>query len=288
AFEIPRVIIDLAKSHIHVPLTLLTPSAFERIHTDPSCIKMRKGMILDDPKRSVLDASGFPAETTLQPADFHEATENFMQLLEHVAGPAIIERFKRHRRFCLSRKPFVDNYEAILAFDIETRRMFFNTKGFLTEAAYERRWNDTISKISQKKADEASANAIKETNKVTALVAKLEGSSNSTRYQPYPTSKPKSDGSNTGPDGKPFWKGKGASTDGPLCLLCGRNGHKASECSQTHTSKNKPVVCHWKDKILLKSNATIVCISFNIGKCVAPKHGSEFAHVCSVCGSSSH
>ncbi|KAG1747007.1 hypothetical protein EDD22DRAFT_958267 [Suillus occidentalis] len=75
AFEIPRVIIDLAKSHIHVPLTLLTPSAFERIHMDPSCIKMRKGMILDDPKRSVLDAAGFPAETTLQPAEFHEATE---------------------------------------------------------------------------------------------------------------------------------------------------------------------------------------------------------------------
>ncbi|KAG1829552.1 hypothetical protein F4604DRAFT_2029613 [Suillus subluteus] len=126
AFEIPRVIIDLAKSHIHVPLTLLTPLAFEKIHTDPSCIKMRKGMILDDPKKLVLDASGFPAETTLQPADFHEATENFMQLLEHIAGPAIIERFKRHRKFCLSRKPFVDNYEAILAFDIETQRMFLS------------------------------------------------------------------------------------------------------------------------------------------------------------------
>lgn len=287
-FEILRVIINLANSHIHVPLTLLTQSAFECIHTDPLCVKMHKGMILDDPRKLVLDASGFPLETTLQPADFHKATENFMQLLEHVAGPTIIEQFKRHRRFCLSRKPFVDNYKAILAFNIEMRRLFFNTKGFLTEAAYECRWNDTISKIAQKKADDASANAIKETSKVTALVAKLEGSSNNTRYQPYPTSKPKSEGSNTGPDGKPFWKGKGASTNGPLCLLCGRNGHKASECSQTHTSKNKPIVCHWKDKILLKSTSAIVCISFNIGKCTAPKHGPEFSHVCSICGSSSH
>lgn len=288
AFEIPRVIIDLAKSHIHVPLTLLTPSAFEKIHTDPSCIKMRKGMILDDPKKLVLDASGFPAETTLQPADFHEATENFMQLLEHIAGPAIIERFKRHRKFCLSRKPFVDNYEAILAFDIETRRMFFNTKGFLTEAAYERRWNDTITRISQKKADEASAAAIREANKVAALAARLDGSSSNSRYHPYPAGKPKFEGSASSTDGKPFRKGKGASTDGPLCLLCGRTGHKASECTQTHTFKNEPVVCHWKDKILLKANSSIVCISFNIGKCNNTKHGPEFIHACSVCGSTSH
>ncbi|KAG2758107.1 hypothetical protein P692DRAFT_201799195 [Suillus brevipes Sb2] len=202
AFEIPRVIIDLANSHIHVPLTLLTSLAFQKIHTDPSCIKMRKG--------------------------------------------------------------------------------------FLTKAAYERRWNDTIAKISQKKADEASANTVKETNRVTALAAHLEGTSSSSRYQPYPAGKPKNEGGSAGPDSKPFWKGKGVSTDGPLCLLCSRNGHKASQASQTHTLKNKAVVGHWKDKILLKSDRMIVCISFNIGKCLAPKHGPEFTHVCSVCRSSSH
>ncbi|KAG2138728.1 uncharacterized protein EDB93DRAFT_1106297 [Suillus bovinus] len=120
-FEIPRVIIDLARSHIHVPLTLLMPSSFEKIHTDPSCIKMRKGMILDDPKK----------------------------------------------------------------------HMFFNTKGFLTEAAYEWCWNDTITKISQKKADEASAMAICEANRVAALAACLDGSSSSNRFHPYPAVKPK-------------------------------------------------------------------------------------------------
>jgi hypothetical protein len=243
-------------------------------------------MILDDPKKMVLDAAGFPAETSLQPADFHEATETFLQLLEYIAGLTIIQRFKRHRKFCLSRKPFADNYDAILAFDIETRRLFFNTKGFLSEEAYERRWNDTIAKISQKKADDASAAATREANRVAALASRLENSGGGNRYQPYPATKPSGTMSNT--DGKPFRKGKGASTDGPLCLLCGRNGHKASECSQTQSIKNEPVVCYWKDKILLKSNSSSVCISFNIGKCTTSKHGSEVAHICSICGSSSH
>lgn len=112
---------------------------------------MQKGIILDDPKRSVLDVVGFPVETMLQPAESHEVMENFMQFLKHIASPAIIEHFKQYRRFCRSRKPFVDNYEAILAFDIKTRYMFFNMKGFLTEAVYDWRWNDTIAKISKKK-----------------------------------------------------------------------------------------------------------------------------------------
>jgi hypothetical protein len=56
-YEIPHVIINLAHAKMHVPLTLLTAEAMERIHTDPSCVKMKKGILLDDPKRLIMDSS---------------------------------------------------------------------------------------------------------------------------------------------------------------------------------------------------------------------------------------
>jgi hypothetical protein len=286
-YEIPRVIINLALAKMHVPLTLLTAEAMERIHTDPSCVKMKKGIVLDDPKRSIMDSSSFPPETSLPPAQFNEASKNFINLLAHVASPLIIERFKQHRDFCLSRKRFDENFQAILTFDIETRRIFFNTKTFFTEDAYKRRWEEIQMKVSQQKSDEAAANANREAARISALVSRLEGSGSSNRYNPYPP-KPKTDGTHSTSDGKSFRKGKGAPSDGPLCLLCGQNGHKASDCTFTHTIKNTPVVCVWQDKIILKSSSAVVCISHNIGRCTPGKHGTDIIHVCSVCGSKAH
>jgi hypothetical protein len=286
-YEIPRVIINLALAKMHMPLTLLTAEAMERIHTDPSCVKMKKGIVLDDPKRSIMDASSFPPETSLPLAQFNEASKNFINLLVHVASPLIIERFKQHRDFCLSRKRFDENFQAILAFDIEMCRIFFNTKTFFTEDAYKRRWEEIQLKVAQQKSDEASANANREAACIAALISRLEGSSSNNRYNPYPP-KSKTDGSGANTDGKSFRKGKGASSDGPLCLLCGRNGHKASDCTFTHSFKNAPVVCVWQDKIILKSSSAVVCISHNIGRCSPGKHGSDIIHVCSVCGSKAH
>ncbi|KAG1750608.1 uncharacterized protein EDB91DRAFT_698514 [Suillus paluster] len=93
-YEIPRVVINLALARMHVPLTLLTAEAIEWIHTDPSSFRMKKGIVSDDPKKSVMDPSTFPPETSLSAAQFGEASENFINLLAHVASPLIIERFK--------------------------------------------------------------------------------------------------------------------------------------------------------------------------------------------------
>ncbi|KAG2063279.1 hypothetical protein BDR04DRAFT_1163944, partial [Suillus decipiens] len=55
-------VISLAIAGLHAPFTLLTASAIEKMHTGPSCITMKKGFVLDDLKKSVLDTSTFPAE----------------------------------------------------------------------------------------------------------------------------------------------------------------------------------------------------------------------------------
>ncbi|OAX30742.1 hypothetical protein K503DRAFT_806797 [Rhizopogon vinicolor AM-OR11-026] len=268
-YEIPCPIINLAKAKMHVPLTLLTHSAMDKIHTDPSCIKIKKGLILDDPKRAVLDASGFPPETSLTADEFYEASENFIQLLPHCAGPA------------------VENFNAVLAFDIKTRCIFFNTKTFLSDDAYAHHWNEIQSKITKKQAQDASESAFREVARLSALATRLEGGPSNNHYQPY-QQRPKMDGVPSSSGGGPFRKGKGTSTDGPLCLICSRNGHKASDCTYTHSVKNAPVACTWRDKLLLKSSSAIICISYNIGHCATSKHSPDLLHICSVCGNKSH
>lgn len=248
---------------------------------DPSCVKMKKGIVLDDPKKSIMDSSSFPPETSLPPAQFNEASKNFINLLAHVASPLIIEHFKQHHDFCLSCKHFDENFQAILAFDIKTRRIFFNTETFFTEDAYKNQWNKIQMKVAQQKSDEAVANANQEVAHILALVSCLESSNGSHCYNPYPP-KQKTEGTQAGPDSESFWKGKGASSDGPLCLLCGQNGHKASDCTFTHSVKNIPIICIWQDKIILKASSTVICISHNIGRMHPWQTWNQY-HPCLLC-----
>jgi hypothetical protein len=268
AFEIPRVLLNLAKSKVHIPPTLLTLSSLRKIHEDLACVKMKKGLVTDDPKLFVMDTSSrFPPESGLQAHLFYEASSNFVRLLKQVADDATVQRFTDHRDFCLSRDEFGENFELVLTFDIEIRRRFFNTHTFPSRAAYLDRWKNVMIK--------------------TSLAQQITGSSH---YQPYPPRKSEgpSFGGNSS-DGKPFWRSKGdQSSEHLLCIICRRLGHRASSCTHTHTSKNIPIVSMWTDKLILKSSSAPICISFNIGRCQAPRHTGDVVHVCSICGSKNH
>lgn len=280
AYEIPRPLIDLARSKVHIPLTLLTTASIRRIHTDPSCVKMKKGLVMDDPKRSIMDtSSGFPVETSLLPGQFNEAYKNFMKLLAKVADKDIVQEFRTHRDFLTERDDFNDQFDIILAFDIEIRRKYFNTHTLLDESAYTQRWNEV--KIDTKLARQEQA------------AASLGGGGGGGRYQPYPPHRndTPSTSTNMTTDGKPFRRGKGeyTSSDSLLCIICGRNGHKLNNCTHTQTVKGTATICAWIDgKIVIKSNNSVVCISFNLGRCPTPRHNSDVLHICSLCGSKTH
>ncbi|KAG1837227.1 hypothetical protein DFJ58DRAFT_734497 [Suillus subalutaceus] len=142
AFEIPRPILNLAKAHIQVPLTLLTRASLWKIHADPSIIKMMKGLVLDNLELSVMDVSaGFLAETTLTGDKFYEAYRNFLKILKLIADDATVKCFKDHRDFCLLHDKFTDDFTSVLNFDIKTRRKFFNNQTFHHPDAYLQRWN---------------------------------------------------------------------------------------------------------------------------------------------------
>lgn len=269
-FEIPRPLLNLAKAKVHIPLTLLTNAALRKMHEDPSCVKLKKGLVLNDPKMIVMDTSnGFPHESTITADVFFEAQSNFLKLLNLIADDVVVARFKGHRKFCMSRDEYTSNFPAVLRFDTETRRRFFNTSIFLDPDTYRERWSEV---------------------KIDARMDRDRGNTGGARFNPYPPRKPDApSGAGSSSDGKPFRRGKGeTSTDHLLCVICGRTGHKSSGCTHTQTCKGTAPVCMSQDnKIVLRTTKEVVCIAYNLGRCPA-RHGPEILHVCSQCGSSTH
>ncbi|KAG2337081.1 hypothetical protein BDR05DRAFT_952888 [Suillus weaverae] len=91
-FEIPCPLLNLAKAKVHVPLTLLMNTSLRRIHEDPSCVKLKKGLVLEDPKLCIMDTSnGFPPEATLTADVFFEATSNFLKLLTLITNNVTVQ-----------------------------------------------------------------------------------------------------------------------------------------------------------------------------------------------------
>jgi hypothetical protein len=261
----------ITKAKIHIPLTLLTLASLRKIHLDPSCIKMKKGLILEDPKMSVMDTSTFPAESTLPADRFYEAYSNFLKMMALIADEATIKRFVEHQDFCLSCDEFSDDWHAVLNFNIEIRRKFFNSQSFRDPDAYMQRWN------------EIKINTSLSTNYT-------QSSSGGSRFNPYPPRRPEGQSSAAvSNDRKPFRKGKALqTTDTTLCIICSRYGHRASGCTYTTTMKDGPIISIWQGKLIQKASFTPICISFNLARCFAPKHSADIIHICSICGDKGH
>ena len=102
-------------------------------------------------------------------------------------------------------------------------------------------------------------------------------------FQPYPKGPHRLD------SGGPTCHG---SFHPPLCVQCGRAGHRASMCNTTRfTTFNRPIV-DWKSNHLVSKSGKHVCLIFNIrGTCTTnPLHGIHVhgAHLCSLCGDNRH
>ncbi|KAG1772420.1 hypothetical protein EDD22DRAFT_433705 [Suillus occidentalis] len=232
-YDFPRVVLDLAKSKTYFPLTYLTYPGIKRLHAGE-------------------DPSTFPLENTISEIDFHQASYKFIDLMSLLASPSIVEWFKTHQSFCLSH---MRKFRVVVAFDIETRRRFFNTERVLSEDAYLSRWNALDADMFHKELSE----------RVDQAKAVIENSKSDNRFHPYSKTQP----------------GNGHS----LCLICGRTGHKASECSDAYTVKEGAVVCEWNGTLVLKATSEVVCMLFNVGRC---DREHERVHVCSICGSQGH
>ncbi|KAG2351397.1 hypothetical protein BDR07DRAFT_1386030 [Suillus spraguei] len=136
-------ILNLAKAKVHIPLTLLTNTALWKMHEDPACVKLKKGLVLNNPKMIIMDMSSrFAPESTLTADVYFKVLSNFLKLLALVADEDTVVHFSEHHMFCMSWDEFTSNFPAILRFDIETRRRFFNSSVFLDKGAYKEHWSE--------------------------------------------------------------------------------------------------------------------------------------------------
>ncbi|KAG2053926.1 hypothetical protein BDR06DRAFT_971998 [Suillus hirtellus] len=175
-FEIPRPLLNLAKAKVHILLTLLMNAALWKMHEDPSCIKLKKGLVLNNPKIIIMDmTSGFPPELMITTDIFFEALSNFLKLLALVTDDDMDK--------------FTSNFSAVLRFNIETCRRFFNTSVFLDMNVYKEHWSEV---------------------KIDLRMDHEHGNIRGVRYNLYSPYRPDGpSGMGTSNDGKPFWRSKG-------------------------------------------------------------------------------
>ncbi|KAG1727238.1 hypothetical protein EDB19DRAFT_1612051, partial [Suillus lakei] len=116
-------IIELAKCHQHIPLSILTTKATSCLFLEPSSLKFlmhytshRNSVPM---KCHILDVSQFPSETFISIGEWHEAWAHFLKLLADYASPEVLAWWTKHHNKLHQHPDFEGHWSAILAFDIE-------------------------------------------------------------------------------------------------------------------------------------------------------------------------
>ncbi|KAI5983656.1 hypothetical protein EDD15DRAFT_2486962, partial [Pisolithus albus] len=117
---ISSLIDNLADSGFHVPLSLFSYSSLYKLQNQPLAVKTvkvhHKGQNV-----YILDVSQFPSESEMLPVDWYPAWERFLEWIGTREGHIKKRMWACHFRFPARKDNFVENFPAILRFDIEIR-----------------------------------------------------------------------------------------------------------------------------------------------------------------------
>lgn len=287
AYGIHTYILELAKHHQHIPLTLLTTKATMRLFIESSSLKFithySSHRNAAPSKCHLIDISQFPAETSINIPDWHKAWTHFLLLLSNHASPEVRTCWFDHYTALRKHPDFSNNWSSILAFDIEQHATYAADPQAFNKAKYHYQFNNIKIRV------------LKDDN-LKAMNEHFSNFSKNYRFKPYSqrdsfrnpqTSADRSfqtDGSKPNSERLP-----------PLCLVCGQTGHTFLTCSSDKMSSgtsphskvlNKQLICQ-------SSPDTKYCVNFNIfcnGRrtCTRQVHKGGEVHACSLCGSSEH
>jgi hypothetical protein len=286
SYGIHTYILELAKYHQHIPLTLLTSKATTRLFIESSSLKFithySSHRNAAPSKCHLIDVSQFPAENSINIPDWHEAWTRYLLLLTNHASPAVLTRWFDHYTALREHPDFSDNWSSILAFDIEQRAAYAADPQAFNEAKYFRQFDNIKIRI------------LKDEN-LKAMNDHFAHFKNH-RFEPYPQ-RDSFRNSQSSADKSFRAEGSKSSSDRlpPLCLICGQTGHTFIACSSDKTPSgtsphskvlNKQLVCQ-------SSPDVKYCVDFNIfcnGRrtCTRQVHKGGEVHACSLCGSSEH
>ncbi|KAG1793572.1 hypothetical protein EV424DRAFT_1548317 [Suillus variegatus] len=283
-YSVHTYIIELAKSHQHIPLSILTMKATSCLFLEPSTLKFLTHYTSHrnsaPTKCHILDVSQFPAETSISIGEWHEVWARFLKLLADHASPQILERWTKHHNELQQHPDFEGHWSAILAFDIEQRASYIADPQPLDEAKYHRQFKSIKTRVLREQR----------------LKEIWEATTKSHRYEPYPPCD--SNVCKPPPSDKSFWN-PSSKADGerlpPICLCCGNVGHTFPSCTSSTTPSGLSPHSKVANKQLVSRTTPEVkyCVDFNIycnGKHTCSKHTHREGeiHGCSLCGSPDH
>ncbi|KAF5322726.1 hypothetical protein D9619_000414 [Psilocybe cf. subviscida] len=135
----------------------------------------------------------------------------------------LVQRWLDHFNFLFGQQDFESNFPAIRSFDIRIRREYFAVKSRI----------DVDSDVYRRKFESAQRDALRleltEMRRQASLGDRSRPSSTSHRAEPY------SRGSPSTLSGKRDHRTAPGGENAPICLICGRTGHRFSDCTNSVT-----------------------------------------------------
>ncbi|KAJ7135308.1 hypothetical protein C8R46DRAFT_1047970 [Mycena filopes] len=265
--SIPAAVFSLARNGISPPLTLFMPTSLERIRS--SNVKTVKHGTGESTKVTVLDVSDFPAESTLDQANWATTYNTFLTFLQVAVGPRIFQSFAQHYNRILSEPKLDVWFPAYFAFDQKIRAQFF-TKPYIIDTG------------------DAEYRSALQSAKDDFMWNKPSGGG-------APGSGGKATSSRDREQPKPYDRESAAAQkrSNTLCFRCGRLGHNAHSCNETNPSKHgrQFVITAGRDGLFRISDKRSVCVMFNIGRCdggAGAATRNHPLHICTLCGDAHH
>ena len=264
---ISKLIDNLANAGFHIPLSLFTFDSLSKLqgqsHLSKTVKVHHKGQNL-----YVLDLSQFPPEADMQPLDLYSAWERYLEWIGRHKGPATKRMWAAHFRFLARKSEFLDNFPAILQFDIDIR----------CEHASD---PSVVISMHQYKEHFLQLQLSGHCNPTIDPSSSLDKSSKSQHPSPYNRKLCRDSTDDS------FWNNQ---RSGPTCLICQCIGHKYSNCSEEVTTKGAQTFARSRDgKLVRKDNGSPICFPFQLAAAKRPcRENHPDQHVCSTCRSQDH
>jgi hypothetical protein len=275
--EIPDCIWKLVQAKVPLTLPCITTASIRFIHNNPTSIKTtRSADGVSQSKELMLDMSAFGDPEAITQSEWQDAWINRLEIIKKTSEKDIYKYFKAHKKYISQQEDFTEQFEAYKRFDIYFCRHYSNTRFKMNPQQYS-------AKILEFKLKFSAAFFSAKSLPVVSSSHVSASQHQSSRYTPYDRSKGPSSGFNSS-----FPKGTNSSVQTGQCLICGRFGHRGSNCTYSTTKRGARVTTCWKNGrvITISSNAE-PCFQWNLrSECKSNHRASD--HFCSVCGSKDH
>lgn len=277
SFGIHSFVQDLLNAGQYCPLTLFTNANTERLHREGYSLKRTK-INVNGISHHLLDLSQFANELDLDPLSWQEAYQRYLTWIKDIGDPLSHTRWSNHFVTLSKDEAIRKNFRAIIEFDVETRQNY----ALRPHQHCEREWRDRL----QAKKYETMQDVFFRQQEASFRPAP-DRSTHTARYEPYDKRQGKKP---TDADLNSFRDVKPVKSSDPMCIICGRSGHRFSACSEETSSKGTQTFSKYlAGNLCRKSNGSQLCVTFNLNNPRRPcKREHAEQHLCSFCGRTEH